>query len=56
MLPCVSPNQPATPTITVRVAAEMQESLRRIAADNGETLTAVVLRALSRLIREESQI
>lgn len=46
------PNQPATPHRSVRVPDEVWEEAKRIAADRGETVTDVVLRALRRYIRE----
>lgn len=46
------PNQPATPNRTVRVPDELWEAAKRKAADRGETVTAVILRALTRYVRE----
>lgn len=46
------PNQPATPTRTVRVPDGLWEAAQRAAADNGETVTDVILRALERYVRE----
>ena len=46
------PNQPATPHRSVRVPDELWEAAKRAAADNGETLTDVILRALKRYVRE----
>jgi predicted transcriptional regulator len=46
------PNQPATPNRTVRVPDEVWEAAQRIAADRGETVTDVIMRALRRYVRE----
>lgn len=46
------PNVPATPTRSVRVPDELWEAAKRKAADRGETVTAVILRALIRYVRE----
>jgi len=46
------PNQPATPTRTVRVPDELWRAAQRAAADQGETVTDVILRALKRYVRE----
>ena len=46
------PNKPATPNRTVRVPDELWHEARRIAADRGETVTDVVIRALKRYVRE----
>lgn len=46
------PNQPATPHRSVRVPDELWEAAKRAAADNGETVTDVLLRALKRYVRE----
>jgi predicted transcriptional regulator len=46
------PNQPATPVRTVRVPDEVWEAAQRIAADRGETVTDVIMRALRRYVRE----
>ena len=48
---CV-PNQPATPKHGVRVPDELWQAAKRAAADNGETLTDVILRALKRYVRD----
>ena len=48
----VPPNQPATPNRTIRVPDEVWEAARRVAQDRGETLTAVIVRALVRYVRE----
>lgn len=46
------PNQPATPNRTVRIADELWEAAQRKAADNGETITEVIRRALQRYVRD----
>lgn len=46
------PNQPATPKRGVRVPDELWEAAKRAAADNDETVTDVILRALTRYVRE----
>lgn len=46
------PNQPATPIRTVRVPDEVWHEAQRIAADRGETVTDVIMRALRRYNRE----
>lgn len=46
------PNQPATPNRTVRVPDELWEAVQRKAADRGETVTDVVLRAFKRYLRD----
>lgn len=46
------PNQPATPNRTIRVPDELWEAAMRVAHDNGETVTAVIIRALTRYVRE----
>ena len=45
------PNRPATPTRTVRVPDELWEAVKRVAADRGETVTEVIIRALVRYVR-----
>lgn len=45
------PNQPATPNRTIRVPDELWEAALRIAHDRGETVTDVVIRALTRYVR-----
>lgn len=45
------PNQPATPTRTVRVPDELWEAALRVARDNGETVADVIRRALTRYVR-----
>lgn len=49
-LACV-PNQPATPNRTIRVPDDLWEAAQRAAADNGETVTDVIRRALERYVR-----
>jgi predicted HicB family RNase H-like nuclease len=46
------PNQPATPNRTVRVPDELWEAAKRRAADRDETVTDVIIRALTRYVRE----
>lgn len=46
------PNQPATPNRTMRIPDDVWQAAKRIAADRGESVTDVVLRALRRYIRE----
>lgn len=47
MLPAVGPpNQPKTPGHTIRIPDEIWEALRVRADERGETMTAVVLRAI----------
>jgi len=46
------PNQPATPTRTIRVPDELWQAAKRAANDNGETVTDVIIRALKRYVRE----
>lgn len=46
------PNQPATPVHSVRVPDELWEAAKQKAAENGETITAVILRLLTRYVRE----
>lgn len=40
------PNQPRTPHTTLRIPVELKQAVQEIAAEQGETLTDVVLRAL----------
>ena len=46
------PNQPATPIRGFRIPDELYEAVKRVAADRGETVTDVVIRALTRYVRE----
>lgn len=46
------PNKPATPHRTVRVPDDLWQAVKRKAADRGETVTDVILRALKRYLRE----
>lgn len=46
------PNQPATPKRSVRVPDELWEAVMRVAHDQGETVTDVIIRALIRYVRE----
>lgn len=43
---------PATPNRTVRVPDDLWEAVKRKAADRGETVTDVILRALRRYLRD----
>ena len=43
---------PATPKRSVRVSDDIWEAAKRVAADNGETVTDVIVRALVRYVRE----
>lgn len=52
MLGCVSPNQPRTPSRSVRISDELWEELRRRADERGETVTDVILRAIRAYLRE----
>jgi hypothetical protein len=51
MLPRV-PNKPATPGHTFRIPPEIWQALKARADERGETVTAVVLRALRLYLRE----
>ena len=46
------PRDDWVPVRTVRVPDELWEAVKRAAADRGETVTDVVLRALERYVRE----
>lgn len=46
------PNQPATPNRTVRIRDELWEEAKRKAAENHETVTDVIVRALERYVRD----
>lgn len=46
------PNQPATPKRSVRVEESLWRAVQRIAADRGETVTDVIIRALKRYVRD----
>lgn len=46
------PNAPRTPVRSVRVPDALWDALRRIADDQGETVTEVVLRLLTRGVRD----
>lgn len=46
------PNQPATPTHTVRVDDELWRAAMNKAHDQGETLTDVIVRALKAYLRD----
>ena len=45
------PNQPATPLRSFRCDDELWEAVRRKAADEGVTVTEVILRALRAFLR-----
>lgn len=45
------PNQPATPGRSVRVPDELWESAIHVACDRDETVTDVIIRALTRYVR-----
>lgn len=45
------PNKPATPKHGVRVPDELWQAVKRAAADRGETITDVVIRALKAYLR-----
>lgn len=46
------PNQEATPRRTVRIPDELWEAVKRKAADEGKTVTEVIVRALERYLRD----
>jgi hypothetical protein len=46
------PNQPRTPKHGVRVPDDLWRAAKRVAEDRGETLTAVIVRALERYVRQ----
>jgi len=46
------PNQPRTPGHTFRIPDDLWDALRERADERGETVTAVVLRALRAYLRE----
>lgn len=46
------PNQPATQHRSVRVSDELWEAVKRAAADQDETVTDVIIRALERYVRD----
>lgn len=45
------PNQPSTPSRSVRVSDELWDEVLRLADDLGETATDVVIRALKAYLR-----
>lgn len=51
-VPGVSPNQPATPTRSIRIPDEIWEPAVRKAAAEGTTVTEVVIRCLQRFLRD----
>lgn len=46
------PNQEATPRRTVRIPDDLWIAVKRKAADEGVTITDVIVRALTRYVRE----
>lgn len=46
------PNQPRTPKHGVRIPQDLWDAAKRVAADRGETLTDVIIRALKRYVVE----
>jgi predicted HicB family RNase H-like nuclease len=46
------PNQPKTPTHSVRVPQELWDAVRAKAKRQGETVTDVIIRALKRYLRD----
>lgn len=46
------PNQPKTPKRSIRVPEQLWQQAKRKAADRGETLTDVIVRALRRYVRD----
>jgi predicted HicB family RNase H-like nuclease len=48
----VSPNQPSTPTHTVRIDDDLWRAAMNKAHDQGETLTDVIRRALVAYLRD----
>lgn len=46
------PNQPRTPTHSVRVEQELWDAVKRKAIDRGETITDVIIRALKAYLRD----
>jgi len=46
------PNQPATPNRTVRVSDELWDAVTKKAAEEGVTVTEVILKALERFLRD----
>jgi len=49
------PNQPKTPHRTVRVAPELWDAARSVAAFRGDTLSDIVRRALEQYIADNPQ-
>lgn len=49
------PNKPATPTRSIRIPEALWRAALRAAHDNDETVTAVVIRALERYVREHGR-
>jgi predicted HicB family RNase H-like nuclease len=48
----VPPNQPKTPTHSVRVPQDLWDAVRAKAKRQGETITDVIIRALKRYLRD----
>lgn len=48
----VSPNKPKTPKRSVRVPDDLWRAVKRKAADRGETVTEVIIKALKRYLRD----
>lgn len=46
------PNQEATPRRTVRVPDDVWQAARRKAADEGKTITEIIIDALRRYVRD----
>jgi predicted HicB family RNase H-like nuclease len=46
------PNKPATPTRSIRIPDEIWEPAVRKAADEGTTVTEVVIKCLQRFLRD----
>lgn len=48
----MAPNQPSTPLHNFRCDQDLWDAALRISADRGETVTDVLVRALTRYVRE----
>lgn len=48
------PNQPKTPARGVRVADDLWQAAKKKAAEEGETVTDVIVRALEEYVEDES--
>ncbi len=44
------PNKPATPHMTIRVPVELRQAAQAKAAENGETISDVIRRALEQYV------